>query len=151
MIPDLRSYRQLRVKRTNIIKVLSFMRYFTDVYLIYLSQIKIIIHYFPYHWCLGIVVTPTQITRDKPNRNSLPTYDSVIVIGDNVGLPSYDEAVGLSRDTISLHMWHETDNIYVIFCKADISLRLFAHSHIPWYLSGGVKFYNLRRTHFDND
>lgn len=40
----------------------------------------------------------------KPIRSSLPSYDSVIVIGENDFLPSYHEALALSRGTISLHM-----------------------------------------------
>ena len=50
------------------------------------------------------MVTPTPVHGDKPTRSSLPPYDSVNVIGGFDGLPSYDEAVSLSRDTISLHM-----------------------------------------------
>lgn len=64
-----------------------------------------ITHNYPYRGSLGSVVSPTPINRDKPNRSVLPSYDSVIVVGENDGLPSYNQAIGLSRDTIiSLHM-----------------------------------------------
>ena len=53
---------------------------------------------------LGNVITSTPVYNHKPNRSSLPSYDSVIVIGENDFLPSYHEALALSRGTISLHM-----------------------------------------------
>ena len=53
---------------------------------------------------LESMVTPASIYNQKLTRSSIPSYDSVIVIGENNGLASYNEAVGLSRDTVSLHM-----------------------------------------------
>ena len=59
---------------------------------------------------LGNVITSTPVYTHKPNRSSLPSYDSVIIIGENDALPSYHEALALSRGTISLHMWYYKNN-----------------------------------------